>query len=73
MRPNRSYQIIAPGDLNGLVLQINSALNEIADRLDKIEGLRDTLETGKADFDGDITVKGKVIVTDSSGKIHSME
>ena len=73
-RPNTAYQINNSGDLNGLVLQLNSIFNQIADRLDKIEGYRETLETSAAKFSADVTVNADVFINDSDGKkIHSME
>lgn len=62
-----NYQISAT-DLPGVVQRINFVLARIADRLDKMEGLRGELETAG------ITAKGKVLVKDSTNNtIHSME
>jgi len=71
---NTVYQIISTNDLRDVVFQLNGILNQIADRLDKIEGFRDTLETDSAKFDGDVTINADLIVNDSTAaKIHSME
>ena len=62
-----NYQINAT-DVPGVVLRLNFVLARIADRLDKIEGLRGELSTKGATFNGKLTVK------DLGGvKIHSLE
>ncbi len=68
-----NYQIQA-NDLQGMLLRLNSVLARISDRLDKIEGLRDELETAGATFTGDITTDGNVIVNEEDAAIiHSRE
>ena len=68
-----TYQITAT-DLNGLILRLNSILSRVSDRLDKLEGLRDELETASGTFSGDVVVSGGVKVNDSKGeRVHSME
>lgn len=74
-KPNTAYQVIEnKPDHQPLVSQLNTILNQVADRLDKLEGYRETLETNKATFNGDVTVNADLSVNDDSGKkIHSME
>jgi len=56
------------------VQRLNFILARIADRLDKVEGLRGELETQSGTFSGDIIAKKNVIVQDADGNtIHSME
>ena len=67
-----NYQITAT-DLNGLLLRLNSIFSRVADRLDKLEGLRGELETASGTFSGDVETKG-VVVKDSDGNlIHSIK
>ena len=68
-----NYQISAT-DMAGVVQRINFVLARIADRLDKLEGLRGELETESGTFSGDIISKKNVIVKDADDNtIHSME
>ena len=68
-----NYQISA-GDITGLVPRLNFILSRISDRLDKLEGIRDEMETASGTFTGDVTTKGDVKVTDTnSNTLHSME
>ena len=68
-----NYQISAT-DLPGVVQRINFVLARIADRLDKVEGLRGEFETKSGTFSEDITAKKDMIVQDADGNtIHSME
>lgn len=68
-----NYQISAI-DLEGLVSRLNFILARIADRLDKVEGLRTELETQGGTFAGDINANGDLFVNDEdSNRIHSME
>jgi len=57
-------------DLESVKSDLNFALTRIADRLDKLEGIR-----GKTDFDGEsLVVSGPVVVRDDDDEqIHSME
>jgi len=57
-------------DLEAVKNDLNFALTRIADRLDKLEGIR-----GKTKFDGEsLEVSGPVIVNDDDDEqIHSME
>lgn len=50
-----NYQI-SGNDLSGVVARLNFVLARIADRLDKIEGLRNELETEGATFSGSVRV-----------------
>ena len=63
------YQIDG-NTLGEVVTQLNFLLQQIADRLDKLEGIR-----GKTDFVGSgLEITGEVIVQDSDEEtIHSME
>ena len=73
MATKSSYQIQATR-LEELLLSVNRALSDIANRLDKLEGFRCGLETASdSTFSGDITVDGDVSVNDPDGnKLHSM-
>jgi len=67
-----NYQVTTT-DPQGMLLRINSIFSSIADRLDKLEGLRGELETASGTFSGDIETKG-VVVKDSEGTlIHSIK
>lgn len=64
MPKTRDNSQIIEGDWSGL----NFLLQRIADRLDKLEGLRDTLET-----EGGGAFKGRITVTDDNDtEIHSL-
>lgn len=73
MAIRESYQIGAT-NVNDLVTSLNRILGRISDRLDKIEGLRDELETASGTFSGDVSSTSKLTRVDPDGNIlHSME
>lgn len=55
-----------------LANQLNFVLARIADRLDKLEGLRGELETASGEFSGAVTAES-VSVSDDTITLHSME
>jgi len=70
----REVYIVTGGDLEAIKRQLNGYLTRLADRMDKLEGLRGELETESGTFDGDITANADVLVNDDNGNlIHSME
>jgi hypothetical protein len=71
-KTRENYQISA-GDLNGIVLRLNSILSRISDRLDKMEGLRGELETESGTFNGDVEATGILVSDTNDTQIHSME
>lgn len=74
MANSREIYLITGNDLESIKRQLNGYLSRLADRVDKLEGLRGELETESGTFAGDITANADVIVNDERGeKIHSME
>lgn len=74
MARTREVYIVTGGDLEAIKRQLNGYLTRLADRMDKLEGLRGELETESGTFDGDITANADVLVNDDNGNlIHSME
>jgi hypothetical protein len=71
----REVYILTGQTLEAVKTQLNGLLARLADRVDKLEGLRGELETQSGTFDGDITADGSdVLVNDEDGqRIHSME
>jgi len=70
----REVYIVTGGDLEAIKRQLNGYLTRLADRMDKLEGLRGELETESGTFDGDVTANADVLVNDDNGNlIHSME
>ena len=74
MARTREVYIVTGGDLEAIKRQLNGYLTRLADRMDKLEGLRGELETESGTFDGDVTANADVLVNDDNGNlIHSME
>jgi len=70
----REVYIVTGGDLEAIKRQLNGYLTRLADRMDKLEGLRGELETESGTFGGDITANADVIVNDENGDlIHSLK
>ena len=71
-----NYQVMGQ-ELPDVVNRINFILARIADRLDKLEGIRGELETASGTFSGAVTateVSADLLVKDDDGiTIHSME
>jgi len=67
-----NYQVTTT-DPQGMLLRINSILSSIADRLDKLEGLRDELETASGTFDGDVKATKVLVVDSNNTTIQTME
>lgn len=74
MPTKETYQVAAQ-TLPEALARLNFIFARLADRLDKIEGLRGELETEGATFGSDIAVENAaVLVNDEDGKvIHSLE
>lgn len=74
MARTREVYIVTGGDLEAIKRQLNGYLTRLADRMDKLEGLRGELETESGTFGGDITANADVIVNDENGDlIHSLK
>lgn len=74
MSSRSSYQITPTESLEEILSALNSVLASIGDRLDKIEGVRGTLEAKGGKFSDDVKVDADILVRDSDEKtIHSME
>lgn len=74
MSSRSSYQITPTESLEEILTALNSVLASIGDRLDKIEGVRGTLEAKGGKFSDDVKVDADILVRDSDEKtIHSME
>ena len=67
-----NYQIVAT-DLQGVVFRLNSVLARLADRIDKLEGLRGELETASGTFSGAVDVDSLTVKDLDDTKLHSME
>ena len=66
---------LAANSIEQLKTELQFVLQQFADRIDKLEGIRGTPEIkGKAAFTADIDIKSDMFVKDSDGNIiHSME
>lgn len=74
MAETREVYLITGSDLESVKRQLNMFLARLADRIDKLEGLRGELETESGHFAGDVTVSADVIVNDDDGQeIHSFK
>ncbi len=74
MPKTREVYIVTGASLEAVKTQLNGFLSRLADRVDKLEGLRGELETESGYFSGDVTVEDSdVRVLDENGNlIHSL-
>lgn len=74
MAESREVYLITGNDLESVKRQLNSYLTRLADRIDKLEGLRGELETAAGTFAGDVTVnESAVLVKDENETVlHSL-
>ena len=69
MAKTRDSNQITSTDLQGVVVQLNFLLQRLSDRIDKLEGLRDTFVTSDdASVEGVLTVEG-LQIKDSTGTV----
>ena len=74
MSTRESYQVTG-NTIEAVKTSLNRHLSRVADRLDKLEGLRGNLETQSGTFSGDVSVEDSDInVKDKDGiTVHSMQ
>ena len=73
-RTKDSY-VITGSTVADIVRELNFTLGRIADRLDRLEGIRGTAEIdGDLETTGDVSVGGDITVKDEDGEtLHSLE
>jgi hypothetical protein len=71
MPKSRDSSLISAADVPELVNQLNFILQRFADRLDKIEGIRDSFESADATFDGPVEATS-LLVKDGTETLHSL-
>jgi hypothetical protein len=70
---SRDASFIVAQDLQGALVQLNFLLARISDRLDKLEGLRDSFESKNGgNFEGAVTAHSVAIHDDSFTDIHAL-
>lgn len=74
MAETREVYLITGNDLESVKRQLNGFLARLADRVDKLEGLRGELETESGTFGGDVTIhESAVLVKDENDTtLHSL-
>lgn len=73
MAKSRDASQIVATDINGVVSELNFILQRIFDRLDKLEGLRDSFGTeGSGEFGGAVSAASVSIADSSETVVHSL-
>lgn len=68
----REFYLVTGNTVQEIKTQLNGFLSRLADRVDKIEGLRGELETESGTFQGDVTAPAVAVTDDSDTEIHSL-
>lgn len=73
MAKSRDSNTVTANSLPELVSQLNFVLQRLSDRLDKLEGIRDSFDSSSdGSFEGSLTAQAVEISDDNGTALHSL-